>query len=90
MNISDLELTPAQRQALLAQPDAPVYIANQQTRKIYMLVEKGRFPELEEEYIRTRLEEGFAAIERGEVEDWDSASIKAEGRETLRRNQSPS
>jgi len=88
MDISDLELTPAQRQALLAQPDAPVYISDQQTRKIYMLVEKGRFPELEEEYIRDRLEEGFAAIERGDVEEWDSASIKAEGRQILKRQQS--
>jgi hypothetical protein len=87
MDISNLELTPAQRQALVAQPDALVYIADPQTRKIYLLVEQGRFPELEEEYIRDRLEEGFAAIERGEVEDWDSASIKAEGREILKRQQ---
>jgi hypothetical protein len=83
MDTSGLELTPAQRQALQAQPDAPVYISDQETRKIYMLFEKGRFPELEEEYIRERLEEGFEAIARGEVEEWDSASIKAEGRRIL-------
>ena len=67
MEISDLELTPAQRQALLAQPDAPVYISDQQTRKIYMLVEKGRFPELEEEYIRDGLELAREQIARGET-----------------------
>jgi Arc/MetJ-type ribon-helix-helix transcriptional regulator len=67
MNISDLELTPAQRQALVAQPEAPVYIADQQTRKIYMLVEKGRFPELEDEYIREGLELAREQIARGET-----------------------
>jgi hypothetical protein len=83
MDTSPLELTPAQRDALLAQPDAPVYIADQETRKIYMLVEKGRFPELEEDYVRAKLEEGFAAIERGEVEKWDSEAIKIAGRKIL-------
>lgn len=89
MDTSPLELTPAQRDALLAQPDAPVYISDQQTKKIYMLMEKGRFPELEEDYVRAKLEEGFAAIERGEVEDWDSASIKSAGRHLLDRQQQP-
>jgi hypothetical protein len=83
MDTSPLELTPAQREALLAQPDAPVYIADRETRKVYMLVEKGRFPELEEDYVRAKLEEGFAAIDRGEVEDWDAASIKSAGRQIL-------
>ena len=76
------------RQALAAHPDEPIYIADEATRTIYLLVEKGKFPELEEAYIRERLEEGFAAIERGEVEDWDSASIKAEGRRFLQQQQS--
>ena len=80
METTHLQLTPELRQALAANPEQPVYISDQETRKVYVLVEKGKFPELEESYIRARLEEGFAAIERGEVEEWDSASIKAEGR----------
>lgn len=67
MDTSPLELTPAQRDALLAQPDSPVYIADQQTRKIYMLVEKGRFPDLEEDYIREGLELARGQIERAET-----------------------
>lgn len=67
MDISNLELTPAQRQALVAQPDAPVYIADPQTRKIYLLVEQGRFPELEEEYIRDGLALAREQIARGET-----------------------
>ena len=88
METTNLQLTPELRQAVLAHPDEPVYIADQETRKIYVLVEKGRFPELEEGYIRDRLEEGFAAIARGEVEEWDSASIKAEGRRILEQRNS--
>lgn len=87
MDTSNLQLTPEMRQALLAQPGEPVHIADEETRKVYLLMEQGTYPELEEEYIRARLEEGFAAIERGEEEEWDSASIKAEGRRILQQRQ---
>jgi hypothetical protein len=87
MNTSNLQLTPEMRQALASQPCSPLYIEDPETRKTYILIENGRFPELEEEYVRARLEEGFAAIERGEEEDWDSESIKAEGRRILQQQQ---
>jgi hypothetical protein len=67
MNVSSLELTPAQREALLAQPDAPVYIADEATQKIYMICEQGRFPGLDEEYIRAGLELARKQIERGDT-----------------------
>jgi hypothetical protein len=89
METNDLQLTPEMRQALAAHPDEPVYIADSETRKIFLLFEKGKFPELEEDYIRERLEEGFAAVERGDEEEWDSASIKTEGRRVLKQRQSP-
>jgi hypothetical protein len=57
MEFTDLQLTPELRQAVLAHPDEPVYTADKETQKIYMLVEKGRFPELEEEYIRTKAQQ---------------------------------
>jgi hypothetical protein len=87
METSNLQLTPEMRQALLVNPDAPLYIEDAESRKTYLLLESGKFPELEEEYIRARLEEGFSAIERGEEEEWDSASIKAEGRRILQQRQ---
>ena len=71
-----------------AHPGEPLHIADEETRKVYLLVEQGVFPELEDIYVQQRLDEGFAAIERGEVEDWDSASIKAEGRRTLEQRDS--
>jgi len=88
MDTSNLHLTPEMRAALLAHPGEPLHIADAETRKVYLVFEQGAFPELEEEYIRARLEEGFTAIERGEVEEWDSASIKSEGRRILQQRQS--
>jgi hypothetical protein len=85
MDLANLELTPQQRNALLAQPDSPVYISDRETKKVYVLFEQGKFPALEEAYIRDRLEEGFAAVERGDVEEWDAASIKTAGRQLLNR-----
>ena len=76
------------RAALAAHPGEPLQFADQETGKVYLVFEQGTLPELEEEFIRARLEEGFAAIERGEVEDWDSESIKAEGRRILQQRQS--
>jgi hypothetical protein len=52
------------------------------------VLEQGSLSTLDEAYIRARLKEGFAAIERGEEEEWDAASIKAEGRKILQQRQS--
>jgi hypothetical protein len=64
-------------------PAEPVYISGRETQKIYLLVEHGVLPELEDEYIRARLEEGFEAARRGEEEEWNADSIKADGRRIL-------
>lgn len=87
METSSLQLTPEQRAAVLAHPGEPVHIADEATQKVYLLLEQGVFPELEEEFVRARLEEGFAAVDRGEVEAWDAASIKMEGRKILEARQ---
>jgi hypothetical protein len=88
MDTSNLQLSPELREAVLAHPGEPLHIADEATRKVYLLIEQGAFPELEAEYVRQRLEEGFAAIESGNEEDWDSASIKADGRRMLEQRQS--
>jgi Arc/MetJ-type ribon-helix-helix transcriptional regulator len=67
METSNIQLTPEQRQALLAHPDEPVYISDQETRRVYVLVEKGKFPELDESYIREGLKLAREQIARGEV-----------------------
>lgn len=67
METTNLQLTPELRQAVLAHPDEPVYIADQETGKVFVLVEQGRFPELDEEYIRDGLEHARDQIARGET-----------------------
>jgi hypothetical protein len=67
METSNLQLTPEMREALLANPGLPVHIADQQTRKVYLLVEQGAIPELEEEYVRAGLEMAREQIARGQV-----------------------
>lgn len=83
MEISNIELTPAQRAALLAQPDAPVYIMDRETKKVYMLFEQGRFPELEEEYIRDGLELAREQIARGERSNATIDSVIAKAQQRL-------
>ncbi len=67
METSNLQLTPEMREALLANPGLPVHIADEATRKVYLLVEQGAYPELEEEYVRQGLELARSQIARGEV-----------------------
>jgi hypothetical protein len=88
METPPLQLTPEMRAALIAHPGEALHIADKETGKVYLVLEQGVVPELEEDFIRARLEEGFTAIERGEEEEWDSASIKAEGRRILQQRQS--
>lgn len=88
MESSPLQLTAEMRAALIAHPGEVLHIADKETGKVYLVLEQGAVPELEEEFIRARLEEGFTAIERGQEEEWDSESIKAEGRRKIQQRQS--
>jgi hypothetical protein len=67
MQMSNIQLTPEQREALLVHPGQPVHIADPQTHKVYLLLEQGAVPELEADYIKEGLELARAQIARGEV-----------------------
>jgi len=67
MEAPNLQLTPEMRAALLANPGEPLHIADEETRKVYLVFEQGAFPDLEEEYIREGLELAREQIHRGEV-----------------------
>jgi hypothetical protein len=67
MQTSNVQLTPEQRQALLVNPGQPIHIRDEETRKVYVLLEQGSFPELEEDYIRQGLELARGQIARGEI-----------------------
>jgi hypothetical protein len=81
------QLTPEQRQALAQSPASAFEFEDQETHRVYVVLEQGSLSTLDEAYFRQRLEEGFAAIDRGEEEEWDAESIKAEGRKILQQRQ---
>lgn len=85
METSPLQLTPEQRQALAARPGEPVHIADEATQKVYLLVEEGAVPTLDEEYIRRGLEVARGQIARDEV---STAPIHAVIAEAQRRHNS--
>ena len=67
MEACNPQLTPEIRQALAAHPDEPLYIADAETQKIYVILEKGQFPQLEGDYIREGLDFAREQIARGET-----------------------
>ena len=85
METCNPQLTPAIRQALAAHPDEPLYIADAETQKIYVILEKGKFPQLEEDYIREGLDLAREQIARGET---STATIQEVIAEAKRRDAS--
>jgi len=77
------KLTQEQRDALEANPEKPLRVEDDQTRKVYLVVAEEALPTLWQDYIRRELTKGLEAADRGEVENWDVESIKAEAREIL-------
>ena len=77
------KLTDEQRQAVLEHPGKPVRVEDEKTHKVYLVVSEETLPTLWEDYIRSEVKKGLDAIDRGEVEEWDVESIKAQGRRIL-------
>ncbi|HUT09147.1 MAG TPA: hypothetical protein VMY42_01500 [Thermoguttaceae bacterium] len=76
-------LTTEQREAIRANPHEPLRVEDAQTHKVYLLVAEEALPTLWDDYIRREVRKGLDAIDRGEFEDWEIESIKAEGRQIL-------
>ena len=84
------EFTPEQVEILHNNGGEPVHVQVKETNKVYLVIEQGEIPTLDDDYIRQGLEEAARAVERGEVADWDVEEIKAAGRALFdqRRQQS--
>jgi len=78
-------ITEEQRQALQQNPGQPVRVRDEKTDQVYLLFGAEGMSALWDEYIRREVEQGLAEIDRGEVEDWEVESVKAEGRRILDR-----
>lgn len=74
----NLQLSPEQRHALQLQPGEPLHIQDDVTHKVYILVEEGTAPVLDEDYIRHGLELARDQITRGEVSDRSIQEVIAE------------
>jgi hypothetical protein len=80
---ASFEFTPQQIHLLENRGGEPVQVSVKSTNKVYLVIEQGVLPPLDEELIRKGLAHASAQVERGEVADWNSAEIKAVGRAKL-------
>lgn len=82
------KLTPEMRAALQERAGRPVKIEDEQSRKVYLLVEEDAAHELMEQWLCREIQIGVDQAERGEVVEWDPDRIKSEGRRRLRERAS--
>jgi hypothetical protein len=85
---SGFEFTPEQLRVLANSPDQALHIPVAETNKVYLLIEEGVLPTLDEEYIRNGLAHAAEQSARGEEGPWDPEEIKAAGRALLSKKNS--
>jgi hypothetical protein len=83
-----LKLTPEMRIALQDHAGQPVKIEDEQSQKVYLLVEEGSAHQLMEQWLCRELQVGFDQAERGDVVEWNADRIKSEGRRRLQERSS--
>jgi len=65
------KLTNEQRQALLSQPGGFTRVEDDQTQKVYLLIEEAQASGLYDRWLREQLQAGFDDAERGQLAEWD-------------------
>jgi len=65
------KITVDQRQAVSSQPGDFTRVEDDETNKVYFLIEESKATELFDHWLRTKLIEGAAEADRGELIDWD-------------------
>ncbi len=82
------EFTPEQLALLQSQDGQPLHVPDQTTQKVYLVVEEGVIPTLDEAYIRQGLAHAAEQAAQGGEQVWSAEEIKAAGRKLLtQRNQ---
>lgn len=84
---SPFEFTPEQVLALRSKPGEPIHVLVKETNKVYLVVEEGSIPTLDDDYIRRGLAKAAESIADGDIHDWDPDEIKLAGREFLAQRQ---
>ena len=75
---------------LESQQGEPLQVPVEGTNKVYLVIEKGIIPTLDEDYIRQGLAHAAEQAARGDEANWDIDEIKAAGRELLARRKQQS
>jgi hypothetical protein len=83
------QLTSEQRQAITASGGLPIRIEDPDTHKIYVLMEQPGHDLPDDDYVRTELSKGIAALEAGERVAWDPERIKQIGRQSIATGKAP-
>jgi len=73
--------------AAVREGDGYAHLVDPNTQQVYFLTEPF-VPTIDESYVREKLEEAQASLDRGEVSDWDVEEIKAEVRQQLAHKKS--
>ncbi|HEY4234337.1 MAG TPA: hypothetical protein VGM76_12975 [Lacipirellulaceae bacterium] len=79
------EFTPEQLQVLQDGVGQPLHVPVDATNKVYLVVEEGLIPTLDDDYIRAGLSHGNRQVESGQEGEWSAEEIKSAGRQLLAR-----
>jgi hypothetical protein len=77
------EFTAEQIRMLQTSDGAPLQVPVHETDKVYLVVEQGTIPTLEDDYIRQGLAHAADQAARGDEAEWDAEEVKAAGRQLL-------
>ena len=72
------KLTNEQRQALRREPDKPLRVEDEKTHEVFFLVSAEAVPTLWNDYLRTEVNKGLDAHDRGDVSELDINKMLSE------------
>jgi hypothetical protein len=79
------EFTPDQLRLLQSRPGQPLHVSVDANNKVYLVIEEGLIPTLDDEYIRQGLSHAALQAENGQEREWSADEIKLVGRKLLAR-----
>ena len=75
--MSTPKLTDEQRQAISVHPGDFTRVEDDQTHKVYFIIEESRANELYQQWLREQLQVGFDEADRGQLAGWDLEAFLA-------------
>ncbi len=66
------------RAALRQEPAKPLRVEDDETNKVYLIVDEHALPTLWEDYVRREVQRGLDQLDRGEGTEWDVDAFLAD------------